>query len=60
MAKKKSAEPVVTLKRDVMANGNIKLTSPKGIVDTRSGAVHTRVICKPEFERFFAEADIEA
>ena len=60
MAKKKTAEPVVTLHREVMANGNVKLTSPKGIVDTRSGAVHTRVICKPDYERFFAEAEVEA
>ena len=59
MAKKK-AEPVVTLKREVMANGNIKLTSPKGIIDTRTGMIYPRVICKPELESFFAEAEVEA
>ena len=60
MAKKKTVEPVVTLKREVMANGNVKLTSPKGIVDTRSERVYARVICKPESERFFKEVEIDA
>ncbi len=56
MAKKKTAPKVETLHREVLANGNIHLWSEKGIIDTRSNAVYSEVICKPINERFFKEA----
>ncbi len=55
MAKKKTAK-VETLHREVLANGNIHLWSENGIIDTRSNAVYSEVICKPINERFFVEA----
>ena len=60
MAKKKTAEPVATLKREVLANGNIKLSSPNKIRDTRNDAIYSEVVCKPQNERFFKEVEIDA
>ena len=56
---KKSAiveEPIVTMNKEVLPNGNIKLTSIYGVLDTRNDAIYSEVICKPKNERFFVEA----
>lgn len=49
MAKKK------TMIREVLSNGMIRLTSAKGIIDTRNGAIHSEVVCTPKKEKFFVE-----
>lgn len=46
----------ITMKREVLPNGNIRLTSEKGIIDIRNGNIYSEVICKPEAEKYFAEA----
>ena len=59
MAKKNTPvveEPVVTMDREVLPNGNIYLYSIYGLIDTRSKQWHSEVICKPKNERFFVEA----
>ena len=56
MAKKKTSEPVETLHREVLPNGNIKLTSIYGVVDIRGNQWYSEVVCKPRNERFFIEA----
>ena len=43
MGKKKTAvveEPVITLHREVLPNGNIRLTSPKKFIDIRNDAIY--------------------
>ena len=55
MARTKKTAVVITLNREVLPNGDIRLTSPKGIMDIRSYAVYPVVICKPKMERFFVE-----
>ena len=58
MAKtKKAAEPVETIHREVLPNGDIKLTSPKGFIDTRTNRWYKLVICDDKHERFFVEAE---
>lgn len=44
-----------TLTREVLPNGKIRLSSPYGIVDTRSEQIYSVVICAPRFEKFFIE-----
>lgn len=59
MAKRKTTvveEPVETLHREVLPNGNIKLTSIYGIMDIRNDIIYSEVVCKPRNERFFIEA----
>ena len=46
-----------TFSRIVLENGNIKLSSPKGIIDIRNNIVYSEVICKPNKERYFMEAE---
>ena len=60
MAKRKTAEPVITLKREVLANGTIRLTSPNGIIDKRNNHKYAEVECLPKNERFFKEVEIDA
>lgn len=52
-----ATKTVTTLKREVMANGRIRLSSPNGIVDKRNGAVYSEVICKAQSEKYFIEAE---
>lgn len=59
MARAKKTAVVVTLKREVLANGNIRLSSPKGIIDSRTDSVYSEVICKPRYERLFYEAETQ-
>ena len=47
--------PVVTLNREVLPNGMIRLTSPLGIVDIRNNGVHYDVVCSPKKEKYFRE-----
>ena len=59
---KKSAiveEPIVTMDREVLPNGNIYLYSEYGLIDTRNNQWHSEVVCKPQHERFFVEAPHE-
>lgn len=58
MAKKKTVE--VTLNREVLPNGNIKLTSVQGVIDIRDNSVYSEVICKPKNEHYFKEAGEES
>ena len=58
MAKRKTVEPVITLHRDVLPNGNIYLTSPNRIYDIRDNSTYSEVICKPQNERFFKEVEV--
>lgn len=48
------------VKRDVLKNGTVKLSSPIGIVDTRTNAIYSEVICKPKNEKYYREAEEEA
>ena len=57
MARAKKTAVVITLNREVLANGNVRLSSPKGLVDTRTDRVYSEVICKPNKERFFREGE---
>ena len=59
MAKRKTAEPVITLHRDVLPNGNIYLTSPNRIYDIRDNSIYSEVICLPQDERFYREVEID-
>lgn len=59
MAKKKTSEPVETLHREVLPNGNVKLTSIYGVMHIRSEVIYSEVVCKPRNERFFIEAPHE-
>ena len=45
------------MKREILPNGNIRLSSDKGIADSRSGRVYSVVVCKAEDERFFTEVE---
>lgn len=47
--------PVITLTREVLPNGMIRLTSPLGIVDIRNNGVHYDVVCSPQKEKYFHE-----
>lgn len=58
MAKKKTVE--VTLNREVLPNGNIKLTSIQGVKDIRDDSVYSEVICKQKYEHYFKEAGEES
>ena len=53
MAKKKTEEPVVTLHREVRADGCIRLTSTYGVIDIRNNIMYSEVVCKPQNEHFF-------
>ena len=55
MARTKKTAAVITLSRDVLPNGMIRLTSVKGIIDMRSGAIYSEVVCTPKKEKFFVE-----
>lgn len=44
------------MKREVLANGKIRLTSANGIVDTRNGDKFSVVECKASQEVFFKDA----
>ena len=56
MARAKKSAIVITLHREVLPNGNIRLTSEYGFIDTRTGDWRSEVVCKPRNERFFKEA----
>ena len=45
--------------REVLQNGYVKMTSKKGIVDSRFGSTHYTVICSAENEQYFAEVEGE-
>lgn len=51
--------PVITLTREVLPNGMIRLTSPLGIVDIRNNGVHYDVVCSPKKEKYFHEVMAE-
>lgn len=51
--------PVITLTREVLPNGMIRLTSPLGIVDIRNNGVHYDVVCSPQKEKYFREVTVE-
>lgn len=51
--------PVITLTREVLPNGMIRLTSPLGIVDIRNNGVHYDVVCSPKKEKYFHEVTAE-
>lgn len=40
----------------VLPNGNIKLTAPNGVRDTRTNLVYSEVICRPKEEKYYEEA----
>lgn len=58
MARRKTV--IVTFKRETLPNGNIKLSSPKGIIDRRNDNIYSEVVCKPRYERYFSEVESEA
>ena len=57
MARAKKSAVVITLVREVLANGNIRLSSPKGIIDSRTDSVYSVVVCKPNKEKYFKEGE---
>lgn len=57
MARARKTAVVITLNREVLANGNIRLSSPKGIIDSRTDSVYSVVVCKPNKEKYFKEGE---
>lgn len=58
MARTKKSAPVITLTRTVLPDGMIRLSSPKGIIDTRNNRKYiSEVDVEPQNERVFVEAE---
>ena len=45
------------IKREVLANGIIRLSSAKGIRDIRNGRVYSVVECEARNEKFYIEGE---
>ena len=45
------------IKREVLANGLIRLSSIKGIRDIRNGRLYSVVECEARNEKFYVEGD---
>ena len=48
-----NSQELTTIEREVLHDGNIRLTSIYGVMDTRNGAIYSEVVCKPKLEHFF-------
>ena len=44
------------MKRERLPNGNTRLSSPSGVVDTRTGRLYTSKEVKPREEKYYKEA----
>lgn len=41
------------MNKELLPNGFIQLTAPNGVMDTRTGQIHSIVVCKPKNVGFF-------
>lgn len=44
------------MEREELPNGYVRLTSPNGVKDTRTGNVHSEVVDKIKYEHFYEAA----
>lgn len=48
------------MNKELLPNGNYRLTSPNGIRDKRRGDIHSEVVCKPENVSLYEDANEDA